>query len=485
LKIETTPHENHQVKIIAEFETDEFTGFKRRAARKIAQKTKIPGFRPGKAPYDIVERLVGQGAIQEEAVELLIDEKYANILTEAEINPSGPGSLEEVISLDPPKFSFIVPLQPEVDLGNYLDLRLEYNPVEVSDNDVEDFLKNLQRNYATAEPVERPIENGDLVYYKISAIDKQAEEVENVIFSEKPVQLILGDETEKNEWPFQDFASTLVGLSEGETKTVEYTYPEDSSEEDFKGKQIEFSISIQSVKILSLPELNDDFAKLLGQFEDLAGLKAAVREELESTKNQEVEEKYYTDILALIAEQAKVSYPQFMVDEEIERILQSVQKDLKQQNLDFETYLKLMNTDREKYIEENVRPAAEKRLVNSLIIDKFAQEEKIEIAKEDVENIMNNTMQMIGNMPNPKGKKAKPSSQEVNSVAYNAMTRLYNQRTLERLKFIASGEIDNVETTEEVNVELVEKIESEVVETVEAEIQPDTIHDETEEPIED
>ena len=165
----------------------------------------------------------------------------------------------------------------------------------------------------------------------------------------------------------------------------------------------------------------------------------------------------------------QLKYPQFMVDEEIEHILQSVQKDLKQQNLDFETYLKLMKTDREKYIDENVRPAAEKRLVNSLIIDKFAQEEKIEIAKEDVDSIMSNTVQMMENNPNPKGKKGKVSSQEINSVAYNAMTRLYNQRTMERMKFIASGEIDKVDTTEETEEKPEDQLENVVVEEIEPE----------------
>jgi trigger factor len=464
LKIETTPHENHQVKIVAEFDADDFAGYKRRAARKIAKKTKIPGFRPGKAPYDIVERLVGASSIQEEAVEILIDDQYANLLTEADVKPSGPGSLEEVISLDPPKFAFLVPLQPEVDLGDYKNIRLDYSPEEVKDEEVKDFLKNLQRNYSTAEPMDRPIQDGDLVYYKITAIDQAADEAENVIFSEKPVQIILGDDAEPGNWPFENFSNELIGLSEGQEKTIEHTYPQDDSEEEFSGKQVVFTIIIQSVKTLQLPELNDDFARLLGQFDDFAALEAAVREQLVSTKNQEFEDKYYTDLLEMIAHQATVNYPQFMVDEEIEHILQSVQKDLKQQNLDFETYLKLMKTDREKYIEENVRPAAEKRLVNSLIIDKFAHEEKIEIAKEDVESIMTNTRQMVENNPNPKGKKGKVSSQEINSVAYNAMTRLYNQRTLERMKFIASGEIDNVETAEELNEKPEDQLENIVVE---------------------
>ncbi len=480
MKIETTPHENHQVKIVAEFDADDFAGYKRRAARKIAKKTKIPGFRPGKAPYDIVERLVGSAAIQEEAIEILIDDQYANVLTEADVKPSGPGSLEEVISMDPPKFAFLVPLQPEVELGDYKNIRLEYSPEEVSEEDVEDFLKNLQRNYATAEPQDRPIQDGDLVYYKITAIDQAAEEGENVIFSEKPVQIILGDDAKPGDWPFENFSKELIGLSEGQEKTIEHTYPQDDSEEEFSGKQVVFTITIQSVKTLQLPELNDDFAKLLGQFEDFAALEEAVREQLEFTKNQEYEDKYYTELLEKIAEQATVKYPQFMVDEEIEHILQSVQNDLKQQNLDFETYLKLMKTDREKYIDENVRPAAEKRLVNSLIIDKFAQEEKIEIAKEDVDSIMSNTMQIMENNPGPKGKKGKVTSQEINSVAYNAMTRLYNQRTMERLKFIASGEIDKVETTEETDEKPEDQLENVVVEEIEPEIEPEGTLEETE-----
>lgn len=480
MKIETTPHENHQVKIVAEFDADDFAGYKRRAARKIAKKTKIPGFRPGKAPYDIVERLVGSAVIQEEAIEILIDDQYANVLTEADVKPSGPGSLEEVISMDPPKFAFLVPLQPEVDLGDYKNIRLEYSPEEVSEEDIEDFLKNLQRNYATAEPQDRPIQDGDLVYYQITAIDQAAEEGENVIFSEKPVQIILGDDAKPGDWPYENFSKELIGLSEGQEKTIEHTYPQDDSEEEFSGKQVVFTITIQSVKTLQLPELNDDFAKLLGQFEDFAALESAVREQLESTKNQEFEDKYYTDLLEMIAQQATVKYPQFMVDEEIEHILQSVQKDLKQQNLDFETYLKLMKTDREKYIDENVRPAAEKRLVNSLIIDKFAQEEKIEIAKEDVDSIMSNTMQMVENTPSPKGKKGKVSNQEINAVAYNAMTRLYNQRTLERMKFIASGEIDKVETIEETDEKPEDQLENVVVEEIEPEGTIEVTEDNTE-----
>jgi trigger factor len=153
--------------------------------------------------------------------------------------------------------------------------------------------------------------------------------------------------------------------------------------------------------------------------------------------------------LEKIAEQATVKYPPQMVEEEIEHVIHNLEHDLQHQNLDFDTYLKLMNLERDKYIEETIRPAAEKRLINSLIIESIAKEEKVEIAKEDVEGIMNDTVQMLQNMPENKGKKGKLSNETVNNVAYNAMTRLYNQRTLERLKAIANGELDKKEETAE------------------------------------
>jgi len=459
LKIETTPHEDHQVKIIAEFEPDFFESYKKRAARKIANKTKISGFRPGKAPYDMVIRYVGEGAVSEEAIEILIDEQYAEILKEASINPSGPGSLNEIISLDPPKLSFIVPLTPEVDLGDYKNIRLPFNPEPVTEAEIEEFLKRMQRNYASAEPTNELSKNGDLVYIQMTGFDQANLNDENAIFTDRPLQVILGDELNKKEWPYQGFSKELLGSAEGSEKEIEHGFPDDYEDIELKGKKVTFKIKVQSVKNLVLPALDDEFAKSLGQFDSYADLESSVKEQLESNKNQEYEDQYYTDLLAKIAEQATVKYPNFMVNEEIEHVLSSVKNDLSRQNLDFDTYLKVLNTDKEKYVEDNVKPAAEKRLRNSLIIDKFAQLEKIQIGKEDLDNIMNETSLMMSELKSEgKGKKGKFSKQQMDSAAYNAVTRLYNERTLERLKDLASGKLD-VESVEKEIVEITEKSE--------------------------
>jgi len=450
LKIETKPTDDHQVQIIAEFEAEVFEGYKHRAAKKIAKQAKIPGFRPGKAPYHVIVNMYGEGAIQEEAVEIMIDEQYPKVIEESGVEPGGPGALEEITSIDPPKFTFLVPLQPEVELGDYKEIRLDYAPEETTDADVDDFLNRIQKNYATAEPVERPIEDGDLVYFKVSAKDKNAEGDDAEILAETPGQKLIGEEDSQDTWPFEGFGKKLVGLKANDTKKISKKFKKEEGDEVFQGKSVEFTVTIDSIKAMNLPEIDDDFAKTLGDFEDLEALKKVVREQIENEKNGQYEDKYYTDLLEKIAEQATVKYPPQMVDEEIEHIIHNLEHDLQHQNLDFETYLKLMNLDRDKYIEENVRPAAVKRLVNSLIIETVAKQEKVEIGQADYEGIMNETFQMIENMPAQKGKKGKVSSEMVNNVAMNAMSRLYNQRTLERLKAIATGTADQVvETTEE------------------------------------
>lgn len=482
MKIETIPQEDHQVKIEAEFEVEVFDSFKRRAAKKIAKQAKIPGFRPGKAPYDVILRIYGEGAINEEAIELLVDEKYANVLDEASVVASGPGSLQEIVSMDPLKLSFLVPLKPEVELGDYKEIELEYNPEPVSDEEISEFLTRLQKNYATAEPAERPIENGDVVYFKLTGFEN-----EEPILPETPIQLVMGEDDNKDNWPYEGFSQILIGMSEGDSKEVEYTFTEEAEDERFKGKTIKFVTNIQSVKTLTLPELDDEFANSLGQFESYEELEKAVREQQELNKKEEYDDHYFSDLLEKYSEISTVKFPPFMVDEEIEHMLKSLERDLKQQNLDFETYLKLMNTDKEKYIEENVRPAAIQRVRSSLIIDQLGQEEKIEVAKEDIDGILNDTVQMLQNMPDSKGKKPKISNEMINNVAYNAISRLYNQRTLERMKALASGEVEIgepeelAESTKDDALEVIEPgenieaIAEEIVDIVESEENIDVV----------
>lgn len=446
MKIETQLRDDQQIKVIAELESDQLEKFKHQAARKIAQQAKIPGFRPGKAPYAVIQRMYGDQAIEEQAMELLIDDVYPKVIEEAHITPSGPGSLEEIISRTPPTLSFIIPLEPEVILGDYKSIRAEYAPAPVTDENLEDALKRIQTSYATAEPVERPIEKGDLVYYQLSGkVVDPAEGEEPELIKPSPMQSIVGESTVSDDnWPFENFSENLIGMSAGEEKIVSHTYPTDSSFERLAGKTAEFSIHITSVKQLHLPDLDDAFAQSMGgDFETMDQMRDALRKQLEESQNHEYEHEYYEKLVETLVSQSTVKFPPHMLEEQTERTLNSFKENLARQHMDLDTYLKMVKKDLNTLLEEEIKPIAENRLKQSLVLDEIARVENIQLGKEELELAFNQTAQEIISAPDFKElqKKTKPE-QLANAIAMEAASRLLNRRVLERLKAIATGEAD-------------------------------------------
>lgn len=444
MKIETQPRDDHQVKIIAEFDAETMEGFKRRAARKISQETKIAGFRPGKAPYDIVRRMYGDDTIIKQAVELLIDDEYSKVLDEAGIKPGAAGSLEEIISTDPVKLSFIVPLAPEVTLGDYKAIRRSYEAPTVSDEQVAENLRRLQTSYATAEPVERPAEKGDLVYYMLNGHFAQPAEGEDAeVVKDGPAQTIIGEDTlSDKDWPFAGFSEELVGLSANDEKTIKHTFGEDEADEKLRGREVEYHVTVQSIKALHLPELDDEFAKSMGEFSDFEELKKSVVEQLSGNVRKEYDQKFFDDIFEQIASESTIKYPPQVLEDEQEHILEHLKEDLSKNNLDLDTYLKLMKTDRDTFVAEQVAPSAVKRLVRSLVLEEIGKAEKIELAETEVNDAVNGTLQQLSTTPGFDPKKV--TERLVNAIAMDAVSRLYNQRILERLKAIATGEAEKV-----------------------------------------
>ncbi|MHB0923372.1 MAG: trigger factor [Bellilinea sp.] len=444
MKLDVQPLEDHQVKVIAELEPELMEDFMRRAARKISRETRIPGFRPGKAPYDMVRRHIGEEALRQQAVEDIIDEYYPKILDEANIKPGATGSLDEIVSMDPPKFSFIIPLEPEVDLGNYKDIRLDYKEESVTDDEVNDFIQRLRTNYSTAEPVERPAENGDLVYVKFSGKLTQPVEGEDELpFPERPAQFIVGNEVIQNRnWPYPGFNESLLGLSAGDEKIIRYTFPEDEADEALKGKEVEFTVNVQSIKAMNLPELNDEFAQSVGQFETVAELSKAVREQLEANKKDDADDKYYTELIDKIAEGATLKYPPQVLEHEVEHILEHLKEDLARQGMEMEAYFKMIDMDHEKYLEEEVRPAARKRIARSLIMDELAHAEAVKLEQSDYDEAISATVSQLQSQPKPRKAKEKIDQDLINNMTMNELSRKFNVKVLERMKAIATGHGD-------------------------------------------
>jgi trigger factor len=446
LKIETQPLEEHQVKIIAEFDPEVLEKYKQRAARKISESARIPGFRPGKAPYAVIRRMYGDDAIQHEAIDLLLDNEYQEVIKEAGIHPAAPGTLEEIISTNPPKLAFSVPLAPEVKLGDYHSIRKPYEIAVITEDRVDQVVKNMRANYSTAESVNRPAQEGDLVSVKISGVFTNPSEGEDVIaIAESTPQMIVGEnEFEVDDWPYESFTRELVGMSVDEEKEISHTFSLEDPDEKLRGKEVKIRLKVLGIKLLTLPAVTDEFAQSLGEFQTVEALRKSIRQTLEENEKREYDNKYLTSLVDEIRGMSTILYPPQILQEEVERVIKSLEEDLAQQKMDLSTYLKTINKDKEAFVESEAKPVARQRLERSLVLDEMAHAENIQLDMEELQKESTKTIASLQKDPEfRKMAKGRQAEDLVRGVTMESANRVLNRQVLERLKTIAKGEFES------------------------------------------
>jgi trigger factor len=435
LKIEKTVEENHEAKLVVEIEPETMDTYKRRAARKISERGKIAGFRPGKAPYDMVVRTYGEQPIIEQAIDLLVDAEYSNILKEAGVEPGAAGSLESIDSLEPPTLTFRVPLAPEVDLGEYRSVRMPYEWSAPDEEAIDAAVEDLRQMYATTENVEREAQEGD---YVLVDVKSETTELNRTGFA-----AFIRQEERDTEWPYNGFARELVGMKPGDTRTIQHTFPEDWDVEELRGKDAEMEVTVKTIRAMSLPELDDEFAKTAGAGETVAELREAVRKDVEARSKADYDDRYFVDLIEKIKEGATLKYHQHSLEHEQEHVLEDLGQRLAQQGMDLDTYFKVRNTTREQFVEEEVKPVAKKRFERSLILDEIVRREQIEVDNAALDAEFNQTLSSLAmqGVDLSKIRGGRKGQQRVaQAVAMESANRVLTRRALDTLKSIASGE---------------------------------------------
>ncbi len=442
MKFKKKELENHRVELIAEIDQNQFDKYKSLAARNISEESKIPGFRPGKAPYDVIKRTYGEELIEERAVEELVNKIYPELIREAKIKPYGPGQLDEIISKNPPKYKFIVPLEPEVDLKDYKNNKQAYKLPKVHKKDIDLVISDLQTNYATAEDVTRESRDGDLVAVKINAfITKPDKDEKADVLHDTPHQLILGEHIEDEQFPYKGFMGQLRGLKTADLKEFDHKYSQDSPYENLQGKNVRFSIKVQSIKELTKHELNDDFAKMVG-VDSFENLQQSVRDQLETNKRNEYENEYFDKLLDKIIKKAIIKYPPKMLENEVADVLNNFKQNIGQQNLDFDTYLKVNNREKDEFISKDIEPAAKKRLEQALILEEISKLEKIEIDQKELQSEYSKSFIQMKSSPDYKKLQKKLTTKKMSdALVMQAANRIMHHNALNRLKQIANEEI--------------------------------------------
>lgn len=439
MKIEKEFLEDHQVKLRVEFEPEQFNQFKRRAAKKLAKKVKIPGFRPGKAPYNVIVRHVGEGAILEDATEILVNEMYPKVLEESEIDPYGPGNLNDVETLEPPTLVFTVPLAPEVELGDYKTLEIPYEPPVVTDEDIDEQLEQKQQELALTETSTEAAKVGDRVYFQISAERVEPEEGQDAIIIPERFNSTLITENGQDEWPFPGFSDNLIGMSAEETKDILYTYPEDSEDENLSGVEAVFHVQVTNIQTITLPDLDDEFAKSASDFDTLEELRADILQSLSKEKQIEYDNEYNNQVLDAIVEQSTVKYPPQMLDDEIREMISDLEYRLSQQNMSMDLYKQIRGIGDDE-IKAETRPYAETRLTRGLVLAEIAKAEELKADEDQLAAEFGRMIEIITRNMSPKEIKKFQQSAYTTSLVGSIYIDMITSKTLAYLRAIAKGD---------------------------------------------
>ncbi|MDF1500695.1 MAG: trigger factor [Anaerolineales bacterium] len=433
MKIETKHLEDRQVEMTIEVPADELEKAKRGAARRLSKSTKIPGFRPGKAPYQIIVNKFGEELVLEEALETLGQDMYRMGLEKAELEPYAPGSMDEIVSQEPLTIRYTVPLSPEVNLGDYESIRVSYEEPEVTDEDVEETMEELRQRQALIEPADRPAELSDVVIVDAYAELKDPEEGEQaVILDTDDLSVLVEEDTD---FPVPGIVERYVGMKAGDEVEFDYTFPEDHENEDLQGREAHFKLACKEVKSRLVPEWTDNLAQTIGDFESLLDLRVAVRENLTEQKQANARAEYTEEVIEVLLEQAEIAFPPVVLEEELERLMSDVGARLQSQNLTMEDYLKIQGQTVDE-LREELMPDAVQRVKRGLLLGQLVEDAKIEVEEEEIESQIDKIMESFGGQSSPDLREAFESENSKRRIALDLLT----EKALDRLIAIAKGE---------------------------------------------
>jgi len=378
MKTEINKLPKNQVVLTVEVTVDELKPFLAKAAAEISKEQKFAGFRPGKAPFEIVKQKVGEMAIYQQAAEFAVEKTYPRCILEHKLVSVGQPkiNIEKLAPGNPLVYKATVAILPKVTLGKYKELKVARKDVEVKDEEVEKTIGQLQKMFGKEKRVSREAKVGDKV------------EIDFTMYRDKiPIDggtsknhpLIIG---EGNFVP--GFEDNLVGLKEGTTKEFSLKFPKEYHKKDLAGKPVEAKVSMKGVYEIELPEFNNDLAKQLGS-ETTAKLKEDIRSNIHKDKSGKERQRWELELLEKIIEKSTIEeIPDILLESEIHKMIHELEHEVTAQGMKFDDYLSSIKKSR-KDLEVEFRPRADKRVKTALILRQISQQEEIKVTDDDID----------------------------------------------------------------------------------------------------
>jgi len=357
------------------------------AYRHLVNRIEVPGFRRGKAPRNMLERHIGRSALLEEAVEHLVPELLGKAIDEQKVDIIARPQIE-ITKIDPIVFKATVSLPPVVELGDYSQIRVDKEPVNVDEAEVDKVVEQVRQQHSTWEPVERPVKFEDLV-----SIDLYGTVDGEKLVEQKDFQMQVHKDMPI---PVPGFSEQIEGMEKGQEKAFDISIHADFKAPKIAGKTCSFKVKLNEVKEQKLPEINDDFAKGMGgDFDTVEAMRKNINSNLNNVYQVGAMRRFEQKVLDAVVEKSKIEFPPVMVEQEIDRVIMERERELAERRMTLEDFLK----SQQKSIDElraSLRPLAEKQIAISLVVDRVAEKENIQVSPEEIEAEIQQMAQQAG-----------------------------------------------------------------------------------------
>lgn len=379
MSFELLKKEGNKVSLKVTIPAEELLGAMKKAYTKSKSRFNIPGFRKGKVPMHMIEKMYGPSVFYDDALNILLPEYYGKAIDELSIDPVDRPEID-IEQMEKGKeviFTADVFVKPEVKLGEYKGVEVEKTVVEITDEDVEKELeKNREMNARLINVEDRAIETGDTAYIDYKGFDGDVQ-FEGGTADNFP--LVIGS----NQF-IPGFEDQLVGKNADEEFEVNVSFPEDYHATDLAGKPVVFKVKVNSVKRKELPELDDEFAKDTSEFDTLAELKEDTKKKLVEQNEKQAESEVKNLVIEKVVEGIEVDIPEAMIESEIDNMIKDFDFQLRYQGLDIKKYFEYTNS-KEEDLREQMKEEAEKRVKVQVALEEISKVESVEVTDADME----------------------------------------------------------------------------------------------------
>lgn len=378
MNVKNIEKESSKAKITVEIERDLMDSGANQAYLKARKDIQLPGFRKGKAPRKLIESIYGAHVFYEDGLEEIFPQVYQFAVVEQELKAVGRPSLTGMDIAEDGSVTIVLEteLYPEVTLGQYRGLEVEKVEPSVTDEEVEAELDRMAKNVASRETVERPAADGDTVNLDFEGFDN------GVAFEGgkgEKFDLVLGSGSF-----IPGFEEQVVGMSAGEEKDIDVTFPADYHAKEMAGKPVTFHIKVNGITVERIPEKDDEFAKDVSEFDTLEALRADIRAKQLESRKQSIERAFESAAVEKAAENATADIPEALVEEELDRQMNNFAYQLQSSGMTMEQYAKMMGGDLST-MRKALRPSAEKQAKVDVTLGEIVKVENLEVTDEEVE----------------------------------------------------------------------------------------------------